>query len=333
MIRLSLALILFLAASATSAAQSWEERIAAARQSATGIVEWAAPYGWDLQMIGTFSRDADVPVIRCLILAEMQNLPDISGYVEFWGPSPFAGLGVPEGEIDPETFEFQRLLEFASNQFIWAYQSELFLEQTEDQRAEFWELSCNGQHGIPEGLLPSAWETTASFRMDGASLYVIGDIEPGFFKEFAAVVAQNDVETVFLGSRGGSVADALDASTLIRERGFEVQLYGDCESACPFIYFGGQEPRIIYNLPVFRLGFHQISADGQAIPLDSPIYDEVGDFVTRMGVDADFVLSAMRSAAPSEMYFPDAQSLCDANAVAWIYGNCSQPFPGTGGDQ
>lgn len=327
MLRSLAASVLYLAFSTAAFAQSWEDRIDSARTAAREIESWAATYGWDYNMIGTLIRTADVAVIRCSILAEMQGLGDISDHVEYYGPDPMEARKLPGGPVDADTFDFQQLLEYSMNLGIWAHQAEQFLAQTDDQRAEFWELSCNGQFGIPEGLLPDTWETAASFRLDGTALYVLGDIERGFFAEFADVVSRNEIDIVYLGSRGGSVRDAMDASALIRARGFDTDLHGDCESACPLIYFGGREPRVMFNTARFRLGFHQISADGEAIPLDSPIYDAVGSFVAEMGVDPDFVLAAMRRATPDDMYFPDYQSLCDANAVAWVYGSCSQPFP------
>ena len=139
------------------------------------------------------------------------------------------------------------------------------------------------------------------------------------------MVAENDVGIVMLGSRGGSVHDAMQAGGHIRQRGLQTELFGDCESACPLMYLSGQEPRIA-RLPLHRLGFHQISARGKAIPLDSPIYETVGAFIEAMGVDSAFVLKAMRSTPPEEIHFPDYQSLCDAN-VGWFYGNCTQTHP------
>ena len=83
---------------------------------------------------------------------------------------------------------------------------------------------------------------------------------------------------------------------------------------------------VIQRLPLHRLGFHQISAGGAAIPLDHEIYDVVAAFIDAMGVSSDHILTAMRDTPPRNMYYPPYQWLCDANA-GWFYGNCTQPHP------
>lgn len=327
MVRRLACIFFYLALAPALHAQGWEERIADAKAREDAIVAWAAQYDWDYNMIGMDIRWADVANMRCEILAEMIGLGDISGYLTYYGPRPDADLNPPLGQIDPDTYDFYRILGYAINLGGWAHFVEGFLGDTDDQRAEYWELTCNGQHGIPEGLLGPDWAKTAMFTVDGRWLTVLGDIEPGFFSAFAETVAKHDITGVNLGSRGGSVMDAMQAGGLIRALDMDVSLHADCESACPLVYFGGHDPRVVVALPPFRLGFHQVSANGVAIPLDSPIYETIGAYVQAMGVDEDFVLSAMRSAPPDDMFFPDFQSLCDANAIAWVRYHCSQSYP------
>lgn len=308
-----------------AAAQSWEQRIAAARAEAERFAAYGEAHGWTSQMIGTFTRQADIAQMRCTILAELIGIGDISEHIEFYGPGPDDHMELPGPGVIPDDGMLQELLTYAWNRGLWASMAEQVLPSTADQRAETWELQCNGQHGIPEGLLAPRWDTHASFRVDGGALYVLGDIVPGFYAEFAKVLAENDIGLVMLGSRGGSVQDAMQAGGLIRQKELGVQLFGDCESACPLIYIAGNEPRI-QNLPMHRLGFHQISVGGAAIPLDHEIYEVVAAYIDAMGVDSDYILTAMQDTPPQNMWHPPFQWLCDAN-VGWFYGNCTQPHP------
>lgn len=312
-------------AGAALADEGWEARIADARATAERIAAWGATHGRDYNHIGTFTRQADIAVLRCSILAELTGIGDISDHVEYYGPDPALPRALPDRAATPGDDAVLEHLGYAWNLRSWAHLAEQVLGSSADQLAETWELQCNGQHGIPEGLVVAAWDTRATFRLDGRRLYVLGDIEPGFYEEFAEVVAANEIGFVMLGSRGGSVEDAMQAGGLIRRLGLATELYGDCESACPLLYFSGAEPRI-QRLPLYRLGFHRISAGGAAIPLDHEIYEIVAAFIDAMGVNSDYILTAMRDTPPENMYYPPYQWLCDANA-GWFYGNCTQPHP------
>lgn len=324
-VALPIALWIGLMAPAPAAAQSWETRIAAARAEAEAFAAYGAAHGWDYNRIGTFTRRADAGRLRCTILAELIGIGDISEHVDFYGPAPWERMALPGPGVTPDDGLLQKLLTYAWNREVWANMAEQVLPASADQRAETWELQCNGQHGIPEGLLGPRWDTEASFRVDGGALYVLGDIVPGFYAEFAQALARNDIRTVMLGSRGGSVLDAMQAGGLIRQEGLAVALYGDCESACPLVYVAGAAPRI-QDLPLHRLGFHQISVGGAAIPLDHEIYEVVAAYIDAMGVNSDYILTAMQDTPPETMWHPPYQWLCDAG-VAWFYGNCTQPHP------
>ncbi len=300
-------------------AEGWDDRITDARARADGIETWAAGYGWDYNAIGRIARFVDVAAIRCEILAEMIGIGDIASYLEYVGPRPDEFHAPPTGPIDPDTYDFYQILGYSMNLGHWARAAEEFLTQSDDQRAEAWELTCNGQNRIPDGLLGPDWNTSASFRVDDGILYVLGDIVPGFFEEFEAALSQNEIRAVSLGSRGGSVLDAMQAGGLIRARGLQTDLYGDCESACPLIFIGGRPPRdFVAPANIHRLGFHQLSSNGVALPLDSDIYETIGAYVKAMGVDDDFVLAAMRSAPPDDMSFPDLGALCAADVIGWV---------------
>jgi len=328
MFRLLVHTLVFFGLVQTVFAEGWEDRIADARSRARAIETWAEGYGWDYNSVGRMIRSVDVSAIRCQVLAEMMGIGDISGYIRYVSPRPDEIHSPPADSIDPDTYDFNQILGYSWNLNTWMIAVEEFRSMNGDQRAEVWELSCHGQHGIPEGLLGPDWNTSASFRVDDGILYVLGDIVPGFFKEFEAVLSKNEIRVINLGSRGGSVKDAMQAGELIRERGLITALYADCESACPLIFMAGVPPRILVSPKQFyRIGFHQISANGVAIPLDSPAYKIIGAYVKRMGVDDGFVLTAMRSVPPDGMYFPELATLCAAGVITYTTQKVSYDCP------
>lgn len=156
-----------------------------------------------------------------------------------------------------------------------------------------WELDCAGQHGIQ--ATPSTAPTVATFyevTRDGKGLQILGDIKPGFTQALnAALIANPGVHFVALGSGGGSVAEALAAGRVIRARGLTTTLWNNCYSACPLVFVGGAD-RLIHS-PYPSLGFHQLSNDHGAIPMDSPVYAIVAGYLLEMDIDVEFFISAM----------------------------------------
>lgn len=327
--RIIACIVLGLAFAGPATAQSWEARIAAAEARAAEIEDYAAGYDADYNgPMGRMLRWADLANVQCMVLAEMVGLGDITMHLKFMGQDPSVARSLPPPGVVPDTAELIPLLEYAWNLRAWARDAETLSLYSDDQRAEQWELSCNGKLGIPDGMVPPNWDQTATFRMERTTLRVLGDIEPGFFEEFKRVLGENEVTSVALGSRGGSVEDAMKAGGLIRHLGLKTWLDGDCESACPLVYFGGVEPRVMFGYPIYRLGFHQVSVGDEAIPLNSPIYETIGAYVAAMGVDSDFVVAAMKSAPPDDLYFPDWGIYCDVNFADGVFESCNWPYNG-----
>jgi hypothetical protein len=161
-------------------------------------------------------------------------------------------------------------------------------------------------------------------RNNGSVIHVLGDIEPGFSKKLEEVLEANpSVDTVALGSGGGSVYEALKAGYLIRSKSLKTTLWNSCYSACPLVFIGGVE-RTIWS-PYPKFGFHQVSISGVAIPLNSKIYRDIGHYGELMGVDATWLLNNMFVASPSSMNAikGDDVKLCEARIVHWVQRGCS----------
>ncbi|ASP20528.1 hypothetical protein ANTHELSMS3_01841 [Antarctobacter heliothermus] len=294
-------------------AQTWDQKIAAARDNAARLEQMAEEKG--APMLGTLDLRADVAEFKCLILAEMLNAGDVSPHIQLYGPNP---------ADEPDLNDPYAIRLHATADAKWAYQASLIVDLSEDQRLEMWNLTCDGKLGIPTGLVAADWATRATFRVEYGILYVLGDIEEGFFDEFQSFIQTHEVNRVFFGSRGGSVGEAVKTGRLIRQLGLETDLYATCASACPLAYLGGT-PRLIDNWR-FKLGFHQMAYNGEPLPLDHEFYGLVGDYVTEMGANGDYVVTAMKSAPIDQMYYPEFQDMCDAE-ITWVRGNCSQPHP------
>lgn len=294
-------------------AQTWDQKIAAARDNAARLEQMAEQRG--APMLGTLDLQADVAEIKCLILGEMLDAGDVAPHIQLYGPNP-----ADEPDLnDPYAIRLHAMADAK-----WAYQASLIVELSEDQRLEMWNLTCDGKLGIPTGLVSAPWTTRATFLVSAGALYVLGDIEEGFFDEFRTFLQENEVNRVLFGSRGGSVGEAVRTGKLIRQLGLATDLYATCASACPLAYLGGT-PRFINDWD-FRLGFHQMAHDGAALPLDHEFYGLVRDYVTEMGADGDFVVTAMKSTRIDQMHYPAFQDMCDAE-ITWVRGNCTQPHP------
>lgn len=164
----------------------------------------------------------------------------------------------------------------------------------------------------------------AEFLAEGTQLRVYGDIDTGFAERFQqALNANRSVTEVTLGSGGGSVQDALIAGLLLRSRGLDTTIYGNCYSACPLVFLGGND-RVVWAAP-YRLGFHQIyTGAGVPIPLDDQIYELIVQYVAEMGGDPSRVLAWMFSAGPSEMFEPEPEDLYAAKVATFVQRICGR---------
>lgn len=135
----------------------------------------------------------------------------------------------------------------------------------------------------------------------------IGTIAPGTAKRFAAYVAENpkQIDTLYLHSPGGSVADGLAMAKAIREAGINTRVpaHGYCASSCPIVMSGG-----LYRSAGDRawVGVHQIYAPPPASgTLQRGMSDaqsvsaEVQKLLVQHGVDPQVWILAMQTPSAS----------------------------------
>lgn len=297
-----------LCSSAGAQSVSWQDAIERVEGSAEEYRQAAIDRGtsWAGTMYNGYLYDEH----RCAILGRLLDLHVMVEHIE-----QFDYLPINE-QTDPHD-----LLVFSISLDNWAAAARWAVGASESERINRWNLDCVGAFGIPRDAFLESDAPEATFVRDGDWLFVYGDIEPGFFERFVqALDMHSTARIVVLGSGGGSVRDAILAGAEIRRRGLETTIYGNCYSACPMVFVGGTE-RVLWASP-YRLGFHQISADGAAVGADHPIYSVVARYLYDMGVDASAVIPWMLAAPPTEMFEPPVDALCSPGVATFVQRVC-----------
>lgn len=296
----------------TARADSWDEAIATVEQFASEYFEYAVEVG-GTSFAGTMYNGYKSLEHQCAILGRMLDHAEAIRHLEEFDYPPM------DAGSDPHD-----LLVFSISLENWVAAARWAKSATLDQRVNRWSLDCVGQFGIAPTLFMESAKPEAEFEVDGKQLHVYGDIDVGFAERFEqALNANTSISEVTLGSGGGSVRDALIAGLLIRSRGLDTTIYGNCYSACPLVFLGGNH-RIVWAAP-HRLGFHQIyTGEGVPIPFDDQLYKLVAQYIAEMGGDPSVVLAWMYSAGPSEMFEPEPEDLCTANVATFVQRICGR---------
>ena len=100
------------------------------------------------------------------------------------------------------------------------------------------------------------------------ALFFFNKIEQYDSFEFRRALRNHDIDTVVLGSNGGSVWEGLSMAGIINDRGIATyvpELPDDmgCYSACAFMFFGGQIRQADGLLAVHQTGYYGSERDGQ----------------------------------------------------------------------
>ncbi|MDF2232412.1 hypothetical protein P2H44_07575 [Albimonas sp. CAU 1670] len=263
---------------------------------------------------GTALNNADIRMHRCAIVGRMLGL---KGRVSVFEPPYPTISSASDDELWWSAVSLQN----------WITTANQMRATLPDAKRAIWNLECAIEPGLQDTYFidKNRDDKSSIYKIsdDGETLYVIGDIENGFFEKFRNAVEENkELNQIALGSAGGSVLDALRAGMLIRERGFETTIYANCYSACPLVFMGGVA-RTVWDSQA-ELGFHQISlADGSAVPLSDELYVELAKYMSSMGVEYKEVIFWMWEASPDEMkVFRGDHELCDTHVATFVYHGC-----------
>ncbi|MFB2552079.1 COG3904 family protein [Ensifer soli] len=150
----------------------------------------------------------------------------------------------------------------------------------------------------------------------GGILSARGAIDPGAAARFRSEIEARGeyVTTVALDSPGGSVEDALDMSTLIRERKLSTSVAGGalCASSCPLVLAGGVTRTAADGAVV---GVHQVfngSADRpspeEAMATGQRLAARISRHLDAMGVKPGLWLHALET-PPDRLYYLDGKEM------------------------
>ena len=198
-------------------------------------------------------------------------------------------------------------------------------------------VNASGDSGVTKKATPPAQMTfqyrptsklEAAMDFDFRFIYANGYITQGTAVRFANFLKVHSISPgaiVIFNSPGGSVSEAIDLGTIIREAGLstsvkEVRLdksgkiigpINGCFSSCTLAFLGGVE-RTVPDDALF--GVHQVSLDTaisptEALELGQVAMGAIAEYASAMGVKAQFVTELTRAT-------PDGINLLSASKLA-----------------
>ena len=194
---------------------------------------------------------------------------------------------------------------------------------SKSEYSQQWNLDCAGKFGIPNEFF-SVYGNFFRYNKKYKMLTILGDVDADFSKKLNfALTNSPGVQTIVLSSGGGSVNQAIIAGKTIRRMGLNTQLGGSCYSACPLVFIGGVNRTSFSPHPI--LGFHQISYNGIAIPMNHKAYEYVYYYANEMRVDPNVLITLMQSALPNGMknITANEEIMCKSNIVTWAQRACA----------
>ncbi|WP_054140783.1 hypothetical protein [Bosea sp. AAP35] len=292
-----------------ASAVDWQKAIVVTERKAKSLERYA--YSKGTSHAGTMYAGWDQRRHECAILGRMVGKEKAIQHLE--------KMDILDPRTNPDPHD---ALVMSISLYSWVAAAESALKETHERRVYFWNVNCVGWEKIANSEWVGAKDASISFQRQGNKLLVRGPVENNFYESLKKALDTNPgITTVTLGSGGGNVLNAIRAGHLIRQRGLETELYDNCFSACPLVFMGGTS-RTLWASDA-RLGFHQVSIDGKAVPRDDDIYKLIAAYVDEMKVDSQFVMRAMMSADPRDMFVPEVDKLCEPWIATFIQRRCS----------
>lgn len=266
--------------------------------------------------VGTMYNEIDIPEHSCFVLGNLLGQQEVVRHLNVKYEPNF------KDRTGENAFDL-RVMAISLDNFSNVVKD--ILKMSYGERVIEWNLDCVGNFAIPKNRWIVEGREKAFFRIknQGKVLQILGPIESGFSDKIISAIKKNpNVETISLGSGGGSVYEALKAGRYIRSLGLETTLWNNCYSACPLVFIGGKT-RTIWS-PYPSLGLHQIYTTDGAVPFTSQVYKDLYAYLEDMNVDSEFVITNMRKAAPNKMNtIPTDGNLCKTKIATWVQRWCS----------
>lgn len=159
-------------------------------------------------------------------------------------------------------------------------------------------------------VMPDVWATLtgtappAAVQVDAAAgvVRLKGDLEFGSMRAVrAALNAHPGARVVQLESRGGRVAEGLALGALLRDRGVDTLVTGECSSACVTAFAGGARRLIA---PQAKIGLHSAGGKGVSAAAVASANRASDEFIAQRGVDWR-VLEKGVAVANESIWFPE----------------------------
>lgn len=163
-------------------------------------------------------------------------------------------------------------------------------------------------------VMPEVWSTLigssppAAVALEARSNQIVlqGGLEFGSTRAVRdALDANSNVRVVRLDSRGGRVAEGLALGTLLRDRGVDTYVSGECSSACVTAFAGGARRIISADA---KVGLHSAGGAGFSADAVASANRRSDEFIAARGVDQR-VLQQGAAVANDQIWFPSSQVL------------------------
>ncbi|MEL7272827.1 MAG: hypothetical protein AAGK33_05260 [Pseudomonadota bacterium] len=306
LMRLIIAILFTMTVSGANASQSWQDTISIVAKKADRLTAIGRRRGGGF--LGTAYNELYVKEHSCSILGRMLGKKQHILKIE------------KETNIAPNSaHEFLVAGRSLAN---WVYNAKRILKRTRSEKIIEWNLDCAGKLGIASNEVITDLSEETFYRVDGDVLYILGDINEGFFSRLkAAYLKSPNVNSVALGSGGGDINEAMKAANFIREQKLNTTLWNNCYSACTLVFMGGVKRRIMSPYP--SLMFHKASLpSGVEIPRGTGLYSMISAFVASMGGNGEKFTRYMLSSAPHQFTKAPTAELCAAKFATWVQRLC-----------
>lgn len=153
----------------------------------------------------------------------------------------------------------------------------------------------------------------ATLAADGKSLALRGTIGTGSYEYVHQILSTAPgVRTIVLDSEGGRLREAEHLAALVRERGLDSYVEGQCSSACTYLFLAGKDRAATPNA---RIGFHSPSFAGTSSYQAST--EKMLAYYRSAGISEPF-LDRVRNTKSQEMWYPSRDELFDNGVLTRV---------------
>ncbi|MBM0104705.1 ATP-dependent Clp protease proteolytic subunit [Steroidobacter sp. S1-65] len=153
----------------------------------------------------------------------------------------------------------------------------------------------------------------ATLSADGTILTLQGTIGTGSYEYVHQVLgAAPEVRTIVLDSQGGRIREAEQLAEMVRDRGLDTYVEGQCASACTYLFLAGKDRAATPNA---KIGFHRPSFAGTS-DYQAGLTKMLAYYRTA-GISEPF-LDRIRNTKSEQMWYPSRDELIDNGVLTRV---------------